>query len=163
LKLEQEEGHDQFALDDLRALGYDAEPLVRSVPPVPSVAALVDFGRACVNGPDPATFLGYIYALERRVLRLTDEWFQSLAKSLPAGAPVATGLRAHAREFDREHVEEAIAFIAALPAADRAGIARACHRATEISCAPLENEFPPEGELESWLGRYTGQQRGVRT
>ena len=163
LKLEQEEGHDQFALDDLHALGYDAEPLVRSVPPVPSVAALVDYGRACVRGDDPVTFLGYIYTLERRVLRLTDEWFQRLAKVLPPGAPVATGLRVHATEFDPEHVEEAIEFIAALPAADRTSITRACHRMTEISCAPLQNEFPPENKLESWLGRYTRQQQGVRS
>jgi pyrroloquinoline quinone (PQQ) biosynthesis protein C len=163
LKLAQEEGHDEFALDDLRALGYEPESLVRTVPPVPSVAALVDFARDCVRGRDPVRFLGYVYALERRVLRLTDEWFDSLGKALPPGAPVATGLRAHATEFDHEHAEEAVEFIAGLPAADRTNIARACHRTTELSCAPSLNEFPSEGQLEAWLGRYTRQQEGVRS
>jgi hypothetical protein len=159
LKLQEEQGHDRFALEDLRALGYDAESLVRCVPPVPSVAALVRYARACARGPDPAAFLGYIYALERRVLRLTDEWFRLAAKAIPAGAPIATGLRAHATELDHEHVEQAIAFIAVLPAADRSSIARACHRTTEIACTPLAGEFLPEHVLESRLAPFTRQQR----
>jgi hypothetical protein len=129
---------------------------------VPSVAALVEYGRGCVRGTDPATFLGYMYALERRVLRLTDEWFASLADVLPPGAPVATGLRAHACELDGEHVEEAVEFIASLAAADRTSIARACHRTTEISCTPLPDEFPSEDQLESWLGHHR-QREGVRS
>jgi hypothetical protein len=161
LKLEEEQGHDEFATDDLNALGYDADALVRSVPTVPSVAALVAYGRECARGADPTAFLGYTYALERRVLRLTDAWFEGLAQVLPPGAPVATGLRAHATELDVEHVEEAVDFIALLPAADRTSIARACHRTTEISCTPLAQEFPSESQLESWLGHH--RQRGVRS
>jgi hypothetical protein len=161
LKLEEEQGHDEFATDDLNALGYDADALVRSVPTVPSVAALVAYGRECARGTDPTAFLGYVYALERRVLRLTDEWFDALARVLPRGAPIATGLRAHATELDVGHVEEAVEFIASLPSSDRTSIARSCHRATEISCTPLAREFPSESQLESWLGHH--RQRGVRS
>jgi hypothetical protein len=160
LKLEEEQGHDEFAIDDLNALGYDANALVRNVPTVPSVVALVDYGRECARGTDPTAFLGYAYAIERRVLRLTDEWFESLGQVLPPGAPVATGLRAHATELDVEHVEEAVEFIASLPAADRTSIAQACHRATEIACTPLQHEFPSESQLESRLGHH--RQQGVR-
>jgi hypothetical protein len=160
LKLEEEQGHDEFALSDLSAFGYDADSLVRSVPAVPSVEALVEHGRACALGPNPTTFLGYVYALERRVLRLTDEWFASLADVLPRDAPVATGLRAHATEFDREHVEEAVTFIATLPAGDRTSIVQASHRTTEIACTPLPHEFPSESQLESFLGPHR-QREGV--
>jgi hypothetical protein len=67
------------------------------------------------------------------VLRLSDQ-LEALDAMLPAGVEAASGLRSHATELDGEHVREAIAFIAALPARDRAAIANGCHRITEIYC-----------------------------
>jgi hypothetical protein len=161
LKYEEEHGHDQFAIDDLQALGFNAAALTHAVPPVPSAAALVDYARACVRGQEPSRFLGYVYALERRVLRLTDAWFERLGEQLPPGAPIATGLRAHATVLDHEHVAQAVEFICRLPARDRASIALGAHRATEISCALAPNAFPPEDELESWLAPHTREPQGV--
>jgi hypothetical protein len=150
-KLEDELGHDQFALDDLAALGYDANQAVRHVPPAPTVTAGLDYANSCVQGEQPSEFLGYTYALERRVLDLDDDWFTALEAGLPPD--VTTGLRKHASELDSDHVEAAITFVAGLPAADRTTIATGCYRTTQICCAWSPDQVPSDAELERWLSR----------
>ena len=150
-KLEEEQGHDQFPLDDLRALGYDAVALVQTMAPPPSVVAGLDYARDCVRGEHPVEFLGYVYALERRVLRISDGWFAALEAVLPPGVEAASGIRAHATEFDLEHVDEAIAFFAELSAVDRTRITIGCYRTTQISCAAFLSQHPSEHELDRWL------------
>ena len=153
LKLEEEQGHDRFSLADLRALGYDAEALVQRVAPAPEVTAGLDHARQCVHGEHPVEFLGYVYALERRVLRLSDESFAALDAVLPSGVEAASGARAHATVLDMGHVAEAVSFIAGLPADDRARIALVCHRITRLYCGPLAHDHPSEAELERLLAR----------
>ena len=150
-KLEEEQGHDQFPLADLRALGYDAEALIQALPPPPGVAAGLDYARDCVRREHPVDFLGYVYALERRVLRFSEDWFAALEAVLPPGVEAASGLRAHASEFDVEHVGEAISFFAGLSADDRTRIAIGCYRTTQISCAAFPGQHPSEAELDCWL------------
>lgn len=152
-KLEEERGHDQFAIDDLTALGYDAEQVVRHVPPAPTVEAGLDYARDCVHGKTPVEFLGYAYALERRVLNLKD-WLPSLAAVLPPGVDAASGVRAHVNELDTEHVDEAIAFFTGLPGTDRTAIATGCYRTTQICCAWSPDQIPSDAELEGWLSRF---------
>jgi hypothetical protein len=153
-KLAEEQGHDQFSLADLRALGFDAEALVREVAPEPVVAAGLDYARGCVRGEDPIEFLGYAYALERRVLRLSDEWFGALDAVLGPGVDAASGVRAHATVLDHEHVEQAVSFFAGLPAGDRTTIALGCYRITQLCCGPLAGRQPSEAELDRLLGCY---------
>jgi len=154
LKLEEEEGHDRLPLADLRALGYDAEALVARTSPMPVVGIALDYARSCVRGEHPVEFLGYVYALERRVLRVSDEWFTRLQEVLPAGIEAASGVRAHATEFDHRHVEESVAFIARLPADDRTRIALGCHRVCEILGTASPGQDPGEDELERWLSPF---------
>ncbi len=153
-KLEDEQGHDQMPLEDLRALGYEVGALVEAVPPAPAVTAGLEYARSVVRGPQPVEFLGYVYALERRVLRLSDEWFASLDAVLPPGVDAASGIRLHANELDLDHVEEAIRFFTRLPAEDRTAIAIGCHRTTQICCAQLPGQHPSEAKLERWLSRF---------
>src|SRR5438105_4231765 len=87
-------------------------------PPTPATATL--------RGPEPASFLGYIHAMERHAIRIPSDWFGVLEQVLPTGVDAASGLRAHATELDLEHVEEAVAFFATLPARDRTQIVRGC-------------------------------------
>jgi hypothetical protein len=148
-KLDEEIGHDQFPLNDLEELGYDAEEAVSVLAPAPSVSAGLEYARGCLESGQPVEFLGYVYALERQVLRLTDEWFSALDAVLPPGINAASGVRSHATELDGEHVREATAFIAGLPASDRAAIATGCNRITEIYCEPFEP--PSEAELAARL------------
>lgn len=152
-KLEEEQGHDQFPLDDLTALGYEARAVVREVSPAPTVTAGLDYARGCVQGDQPVEFLGYLYALERAVLNLDREWFKALDAALPPGVNAASGIRAHT-ELDLDHVDDAIAFCAALPAADRTAIAVGCYRTTEICCALSPDQIPSDPELEKWFSRF---------
>jgi hypothetical protein len=152
-KLEEEQGHDQFPLDDLTALGYDAGAVVREVSPAPTVTAGLDYARSCVHGGQPVELLGYLYALERAVLDLDREWFKALDAVLPPGVDAASGIRAHT-ELDLDHVDAAIAFYAALPAADRTAIAVGCYRTTQICCALSPDQVPSDPELENWFSRF---------
>jgi hypothetical protein len=150
-KLEEEQGHDELPLADLRALGYDAQALVQAVPAPRWVVAGLGYALDCVRGEHPVEFLGYVYALERRVLRFTDDWFIALEAVLPCGVEAASGLRAHATEFDAEHVNDAIAFFTSLSAGDRTRIAIGAYRTTQISCAGFAGQHPSEAELGRWL------------
>jgi hypothetical protein len=150
-KLAEEVGHDEFPLNDLEELGYDAAAAVELLVPAPSVTAALEHARGSLTGPEPIAFLGYVYALERQVLRLSEAWFDALRDVLGPGVDAATGVRAHATELDGDHIAEAIAFIARLPAQDRATIARAVFRITEIYAEPFEQ--PSEAELAGWLSR----------
>jgi hypothetical protein len=152
-KLEEEAGHDEFPLADLRALGYDAAAAVRELPPPPAVAAVVAYARSCVDA-QPVEFIGYVYALERRILRASGGWFAMLAAVLPPAVEAASFVRAHATELDHRHVAEAVEFITGLPAGDRAPIVAGCHRATEICCAQYSGQHPSELELEARLQRF---------
>lgn len=153
-KLQEEHGHDEFPLADLAALGYDAESVVREVPPAPAVTAALEYARSCTDGEEPVEFLGYVYALERRVLSLTGDWFAALDAVLPQNVDAASGIRAHANGLDTDHVDEAVAFITGLPAEDRTAIAVGCYRTTQICCAWTPDQIPTDGELESRLSRF---------
>ncbi len=137
-KLEEEFGHDRLPLNDLRALGCEAEAAVEDVPPGQNAYALVEYARECIQGPSPVSLFGYIYAFERRVTRITEQDLRVLEGVLPAGIQAASGLRAHALEFDRGHVEELVQFIAGLPGDDRTEVALACHRTAAICASPSD-------------------------
>jgi hypothetical protein len=90
------------------------------------------------------SLFGYIYAFERRVIRITDQDLRVLERALPAGLEAASGLRAHALEFDRGHVKELVHFIARLPGDDRTEIALACYRTAAICASPSDAEMDME-------------------
>lgn len=147
-KLGEETGHDQLPLNDLRVLGYDAEAAVQQVPPGPTARGLVHYARKCVAGPHPVGFFGYIYALERRVIRITEEELRTLDEVLPSGLKAASGVRAHAIEFDHEHVEELVAFVTGLPADERTAIALACYETATILSRALSSRAAERLELD---------------
>lgn len=157
-KLADEEGHDELPLADLRALGYDAEALVTELPPDPGVRAGVEYAREVVRGPNPVEFLGYMYALERRMMRIPEEWLRDVEHALVPRAAATAGIRLHAGNLDVEHVEEAVAFISGLPATDRAAIAIGCNRITRIRCEGLLRPQPSEHQLDEWLSPFAPQQ-----
>jgi hypothetical protein len=152
-KHEEEQGHDQLALDDLQALGYDGTELVRVVTP-PVVAAAVDYARRCARGEHPVDLLGYIHVIERDVTRLTADFFAGLDAVLPAGVDASRCLRSHATELDLAHVDEGHAFFARLPADDRTRVTLACHHTTRILKTPLPGQHPSEMELKQRLSPF---------
>jgi hypothetical protein len=155
-RLEEERGHDQFPLRDLRALGYDAEPLVHEVAPAPRAIALIKYARASVRGEHPVEFLGYIHSQERHVLRVTPSWFAELQGTL-GGVQADSGLRAHATELDVKHVEEAVDFFTCLPAADRTRIALACYQTSLVRNTQPTAPDPSDAELASRLSAFNDE------
>jgi len=153
-RLEEERGHDQFPLRDLRALGYDAEALAHEVGPAPRAIALIDYARASVRGEHPVEFLGYLHSQERHVLRVTPSWFAELRATL-GGVQADSGLRAHATELDVKHVEETVDFFICLPAGDRTRIALACYRTTLVRNTQPAAPDPSDTELASRLSAFS--------
>ena len=99
-KLREETGHDEFAIDGLKAIGYDAAVLVRAVDVSPDAAALVEYARTCASSDAPVEFLGYAYALERRVIRITPEMIAAIDALFDPDVDATSGLRAHAGVLD---------------------------------------------------------------
>ncbi len=152
-KLAEERGHDRFPLNDLTALGYDADALVREVPPAPEVLKALEFARRSVRGRHPVRFIGYMYTLERRILKISERSLAAIEAMLPTGVHATSFVRAHTGGMDAEHVQEAVRFIARLPADDRATIAIACHRVTQICCT-RSRQHPSDAELWDRLVGY---------
>jgi hypothetical protein len=155
-KLADERGHDELPLADLTALGYDARALTKAVAPAAWVEAGVEYARQALAGERPIEFLGYVYAIERRVIRIPETWFASLEQALPVGVHGTSGLRSHATMLDLEHVADAVEFFSTLPAADRSAIAAGCHQITRIRCAWLADIQPSEEDLAVWFQPFAG-------
>lgn len=153
-KYEEERGHDRLPLNDLRMLSYDAEHAVSAVEPDPGAVELVEHGRRCVRGGHPVEFLGHIYALERQMIRLDSDFFAALDSAVGCNGVPASFLRSHANDLDISHVEEAVSFIARLPASDRTAVARGCYRTTQIRHVSVPGRYPSERELDSRLSRF---------
>lgn len=153
-RYEEERGHDELPLNDLGMLSYDAEAVIREVTPDPGVVELIEYARRCVGGEEPVEFLGYVYALERHMVRLDSGFFAALDAALGQGRAPASFLRSHASDLDIGHVEDAVSFISGLPANDRTAVARSCYRTTQIRHVSLPGRYPSEAELESRLSRF---------
>lgn len=88
-------GHDEMALDDLRALGEDPEK-VRSGRPMVATEAMSGFIMFQIQHRDPLAFLGYSYHLEAIPVRMG---------ALAMGALGRLGVPANAVSFLKEHIE----------------------------------------------------------
>src|SRR5205085_11414147 len=133
---------------------YDAVSLVRDVGPPPAPKAAIELARGCVRGEHPVEFFGYVYSLERRVIRIPQAWLTELAAVLPPGIDAASAIRLHAAALDRRHVEDAVRFVASLPADERTRIAQTCYRTAHISCSAFPAATPSHPELETRLAEY---------
>jgi hypothetical protein len=148
-----EAGDEQMALDDLEALGYEAEVLVRCCPPPPSTAACVDYFASRVRGPEPIEAFGYAYAVERSSLAITRDDLRLYEEWLPRGVN-ALSCRWHHSGVggDVAHVKFFVRSALRLPAKDRASLARSVYEATTFirsASATTETENDALDELFS--------------
>ncbi|MBL8724249.1 MAG: iron-containing redox enzyme family protein [Planctomycetes bacterium] len=90
-----EVGHDQLALRDLKALGFDVSTTPRRHP-LPSTVSLVAFTYFAIRHLDPLTYLGYLYFLEFAPTQHGEAYAQALAK---------LGVPPSAMTFLKEHQE----------------------------------------------------------
>jgi pyrroloquinoline quinone (PQQ) biosynthesis protein C len=134
---DEETGHDELALADLRALGFDADALVQRLQPAVPMAMTELFWRYATK-PYPIEVFGYAYALERSALQQKREHIQAIEAQLPAGVHATRCLRVHSAEgSDASHVPESLAFMAGLSASDRAAIGLAVYETAKTMYSPV--------------------------
>ncbi len=135
-KINEEAGHDELALKDLSALGYDAKRVVSALCP-PRAAAWVRLFERLAGAANPAGCVGYAHALERLALLRGAAEIAAIEARLPPGLNATRCLRVHsALGSDKAHVDVNIAAAAASTADERRAIATACHQTALIYFDP---------------------------
>lgn len=161
----EETGHDRLALKDLRALGVPAERLVANFIPE-GIKPLCDrFDDLCAQDY-PIGCIGYAYCLERISALKQKSDVDRIRALCPAGADATRFLRTHSGlGSEVAHVEEAIKFIASLPASDRISVVQETYQSASImaegyNCELLKSDAQILDELEQSLGEALPQVRG---
>ncbi|MCB9539259.1 MAG: hypothetical protein H6704_23845 [Myxococcales bacterium] len=146
-KARDEAGHDRLALRDLRALGLPAEAVVEALKP-PVAQAMVARFRAAAADDLPLGVVAYAHAVERLALRADAAYVARVQACMPRGVDATRCLRVHsAAGTDAGHVEDNVALVAGLPAAERSRIALAVRDVAQVSSTPSA-----EGHVsDAWL------------
>lgn len=159
-KVRDEHGHDELALRDIRALGYDPQAVVQALVPK-TAAALVDYFTRSVRASEPVGptgCVGYAYALERLALGQDAAYVKRVEALLPKGVTATRCLRVHsATGSDARHVEETALVVSGLQAAERAQIALACYETTALCYSASEEGLPSEDALQQALAVLTAR------
>lgn len=112
----EELGHDEWALEDLAALGADVDAARRSRP-VPACAAMIGFEYYTAGHANPVGLFGWLYVLEA----MGDDLGHMVANALSEGLSLPDGVRflAGHGDADEDHTREIIEQIETnIPAAD---------------------------------------------
>jgi hypothetical protein len=167
----EETGHDRLALKDLRALGVPAERLVANFVPEGIKPLCKRFDDLCIQDY-PIGCIGYSYCLERIAALKQQTDVQKIQAMCSDGVDVTRFLRAHSSlGSEAAHVEEAIVFVASLPANDRIRVVQETYESALIMAEGynhelLKSEAEILDELEQALGealRYPGEKRAARS
>lgn len=153
----EETGHDRLALKDLRALGMPSERLVANFVPEGIKPLCERFDDLCFDDY-PIGCIGYAYCLER-ISALKQKADVDRVRALcPGGADATRFLRTHSGlSSEVAHVEEAIEFVASLPANDRISVVQETYETALIMAQGYNRELLKSdaeilGELERILG-----------
>ena len=151
---DEEIGHDRLALKDLEELRIRAPEFVDDVRPRLAIEMLALVERLA-EGPEPISVLGYVYAVERLSLFITQEQIDAIEALVPTGVMATRCLRVHsAVGTDPRHVTAAVDVIARLSAADRISV---CHAAFEtMACITSPTEQPGDDAMQELVSRYRG-------
>jgi hypothetical protein len=153
-KLEAEARHDDLALADLDELGYRARELVAALLPA-RARAWVEQLEQIARDEHPVACVGYAHALERLALLRGSAEIAAIEAALPKSVRATRCTRTHsALGSDRAHVEHNVRVTAALTAAERACVARACHAAAWIYFDPAFDALPDTGTLSTALAPF---------
>jgi hypothetical protein len=150
-----EDGDQQMAVDDLQALGYRPQELVSNCTPPAFAMASRDYFAALIRGPEPMDALGYLYALERSSLSITEEDLQEISSILPPGIDAIKCRRHHSGVGgDVAHVKYFIHACSRLPGPDRAHIARATYDAVQFIFSLPTDDGCDDAALEREFSRF---------
>jgi pyrroloquinoline quinone (PQQ) biosynthesis protein C len=100
--IEEEAGHDEWILDDLRVSGADAQA-VRRGKPGSATAAMVDFAWSQVRSRNPVGFFGMVLVLEGTSVALALSAADAIQRALALPDHAFSYLRSHGT-LDQEHV-----------------------------------------------------------
>jgi pyrroloquinoline quinone (PQQ) biosynthesis protein C len=82
--MNEERGHDKWILDDIRAIGGDADAIERGNGGIPC-QVMVGYAYYCIEWISPYAFLGMVHVLEGLSVMLAHSVAKSVQKSLGAG------------------------------------------------------------------------------
>jgi pyrroloquinoline quinone (PQQ) biosynthesis protein C len=108
---DEEAGHEEWALNDLRTLGIDTKKVVASTP-LPATDAMIGLQYYLIEHVTPVALFGYIYALETLGSGPAGELATLLKHVLGVGDDALSFLLGHS-ESDIGHVEKLRAVIEA--------------------------------------------------
>ena len=136
----EETGHDRLVLKDLRALDLPAERIVENLMPE-GVKPLCDLFDRYSSSDYPIGCIGYSYCFESTAALKQQEDVDAMQALCPKGIDATRFMRTHsALGSEVDHVDDLIAFIAALPAPDRIEIVRATYETALLIASCLRDE-----------------------
>jgi pyrroloquinoline quinone (PQQ) biosynthesis protein C len=125
--LEEENGHDEWILNDIAAAGADRDAAARSLPGI-ATDSMVAYAYDMAWRRNPVGFFGMVHVLEGTSVALALRAADTIATSLQLPARAFTYLRSHG-QLDREHTEHLAGILDRLEdAGDRASVVQ-CARA----------------------------------
>lgn len=125
--LEEENGHDEWILNDIAAAGGDREAAARSTPQV-ATEAMVAYAYDMIARRNPVGFFGMVHVLEGTSASLALRAADSIAASLQLPIRAFTYLRSHG-QLDQEHTQHLAGILDRLDdSGDRAAVVQ-CARA----------------------------------
>lgn len=101
--VEEELGHQEWILNDIRACGYDAES-VRIGTPNPATELMVAYAYHTIDRCNPVGFFGMVHVLEGTSVAVADTAAGAIAEATGYGPQCFTYLRSHGA-LDQEHVK----------------------------------------------------------
>nr|WP_218155375.1 iron-containing redox enzyme family protein [Halomonas xianhensis] len=100
--IEEEHGHEQWILDDIRAAGGDAEAAARSNPH-PATQLMVSYVRDVINHGNPVGFFGMVQVLEGTSTALATQAAEQMQASLALPNDAVRYLTSHG-DLDIGHI-----------------------------------------------------------
>lgn len=101
--MEEERGHEKWILDDIRAMGGDAEA-VRTGQPRPACRLMVAFSYYAIEHVSPYAMLGSVHVLEGMSVLLADQLAGTLAQSFGVTDGAGFSYLTSHGSLDQEHV-----------------------------------------------------------
>lgn len=150
-KAVEEQGHDQLALLDISAMGYDPATVIAQF--VPSAAKeLVDYFSMQVEAVNPIGVVGYSHTLERLAMRVNTSTICAIESILPKTVNATRCLRTHSSiGADANHVKENIEVISRLSLSEQKSIATSCYETAKMCFTPPQEGYISELELQQCL------------
>jgi len=118
--VDEERGHEEWILNDLKACGEDPEAARRSMPSA-ATRRMVEYVYDYIARFNPVGFFGMVHVLEGTSSALATRAAQALARALALPPAALTYLASHG-SLDQEHVRFFESLVNGLPRADQEAV-----------------------------------------